>query len=183
MERRFIAAAVLALALQGCYRPMYAPPYSSQGYPIGGGYPGSMYTTPQGQPYMPGGSIPPSSMPLQNGGPTMYNNNNATPYNPAPGAGPSAVRPVPMYGDTPSANNDFQQPTTNSGVNPIGYAAGDGFTRSAGAAPSVAPNEFPGAGAIPLTGSAPFPQPAPTPAPTITSDNFEGGNAGPTSFN
>lgn len=186
MELRLIAAiALVAFVSQGCYRPMYSPPYSSQGYPMGGGYPGPIQTTVPGQPYAPGGSIPPGGIYQQNGGMPTYGNqpsfNGAPPYNP-PMGGPSATRPVPTYGDAPSANQQFQQPETTGGT-PLGYAPNsDGFMQTAGVAPTAAaPNEFAPANALPLT-QPNFGEPMPTRA-AVTSDNFEGGNSGPTSFN
>ena len=183
MQFRLIAAtALVALASQGCYRPMYAPPYSSQGYPIGGGYPGPIQTTVPGQPYAPGttfppgGSIPPGGIPTYQNQPMM---NGAPGYNPA--TGPSATRPVPAYGDAPSANNQFQTPEA-TGARELGFAPrGPGILQTAGAEPTyAAPNEFAPANPAPMSGG--FLEPSPTPA-TVTSDNFDGGNSGPTTFN
>jgi len=182
MELRLIAAASLvAFAAQGCYRPMYSSPYGgypSQGYPVGGGYPGSIQTTVPGQPYAPGGgmpagSYPPGAMPMNSGGglPTYGNPT----YNPA--TGPSASNPVPNYNDAAQ----FQPPDTTGGKE-LGFApAGNGFLQTAGTAPMAAqPNQFPPGDAQPL--SQPTFAPSSGTPTTITSDNFEGGNS-PTSFN
>jgi hypothetical protein len=175
MQRRWIAAGLMLLAAQGCYRPMYAPPYSSQGYPMGG-YPGPIQTAP-GQPYMPGTTYPsyPSTTTPPTGGGGVPTYNNAPNYNPAI-TNPSATRPVPTYGDAPSANSQFQQPETTGG-NPLGYAPNaDALMQTAGTAPATAPNPFGGgADAVPLNGQGGVPT-------TVTSDNFEGGNGAP-SFN
>jgi len=179
MERRLLAAASLvALAFQGCYRPMYAPPYSSQGYPIGSGYPGPIQTTVPGQPYVPGGSMPPGGMqPMNGGGMPTYG---APPtYNPNT-IGPSAANPVPTYPDAPSAQ--FQTPETTGGRE-LGFAPASnaGLLQTAGTAPFAAqPNQFPASNAMPLTEPT-FAEPSQVPS-TVTSDNFEGGNS-PTTFN
>ena len=170
--RLFAAASLVALVSQGCYRPMYAPPYSSQGYPIGGGYPGPIQTTVPGQPYMPGTMGAPGSVQPGGGMPTYQT---PTPYNPT--TGPSAGNPVPTYPDAAQ----FQPPDTTGG-RPLGFApAGDGLLQTAGAARMAAqPNQFEPANAAPLAQPT-FAEPSPTPA-TVTSDNFEGGNS-PTTYN
>ncbi len=182
MELRYIAAAaVVVLTSQGCYRPMYGSPYASPAYPMGGSYPGPIQTTVPGQPYMPGSSIPPGGAYPMNGGIPTYGQpgfNSAPTYNP-PMGGPSATRPVPTYGDAPSANNQFMQPDT-AGGRELGFApSGNDFLQTAGIAP--APNQFNSPGAMPLEQPY-YGEASPTPA-TITSDNFEGGNSGPTTFN
>ncbi|HVJ68180.1 MAG TPA: hypothetical protein VM510_09365 [Caulifigura sp.] len=182
MQLRLIAAAgLVAIASQGCYGPQYAPPYSSQGYPVGA-YPGPIQTTVPGQQYAPGGTV----MPQGGGVPTYSNppagfNSGAPAYN--PGAGPSATKPVPMYGDAPSASN-YQMPTETSGARELGFApvGGNGLIQTAGAAPTpAAPNPFAGGNAAPLSQPT-FAEPTSAPT-TISADNFEGGNSGPTTFN
>jgi hypothetical protein len=170
MELRIIAAASLvALAAQGCYRPMYAPPYgySSQGYPIGNGYPGSIQTTTPSQQYVPG-TMPP--MNTQPGGiPT---------YNTAPG-GPTTAVPVPPGRDAAT----FQAPIETQGGRELGFApAGSGLIQTAGTAPAFPPNQFAPADAQPMAAQPTFAESAPTPAPnTVTSDSFQGGDS-PTVF-
>lgn len=185
MELRLIATVgMLALASQGCYRPMYNQPYgggySSQGYPIGNGYPGPIQTTVPGGSYAPGGSIPPGGVPYNSGGGVPTYQNNAQPYSPG-ASGPSANKPVPTYGDGPSAKG-FQNGDQSQGGNPLGYApAASDFMQTAGVAPDNAPNAFSGT-ARPLAAEQ-FIPPTQTPAPTITSDNFEGGGGAQPTFN
>jgi hypothetical protein len=174
MELRLIAAASLvALVSQGCYRPMYAPPYSQQGYPIGGGYPGPIQTTVPGQPYVPSTTMPPGGFQPSTGGPPTY----GAPPTYSPTIGPSASNPVPY----PKDAAQFQPPET-SGGRELGFApVGSGLMQTAGTtAMATQPNQFEAANAAPLAQPT-FAEPAPTPAP-VTSDNFEGGNS-PTVFN
>lgn len=177
MQFRLIAAAgLVAIASQGCYSPM--APYPSQGYPVGS-YPGPMQTTVPGGQYvpgaMPGGSIPQGGVPTYGAPASGFNS--APPY--SPGTGPSATKPVPTYGDAPSA---YQMPDTR-GARQMGFTAGgDGAIQTAGGVPTPAqPNPFATGGASPM------PQPGfsmPSAAPTtISADNFQGGNDSPTTFN
>jgi hypothetical protein len=176
MELRLIAAASLvAFAAQGCYRPMYSSPYGgypSQGYPVGGGYPGSIQTTVPGQPYAPG-TMMPMGTPGGAGSVPTYPSNPT--YNPNTG-GPSATNPVPMYKDA----QQFQAPDTGGGRE-LGYSpGGNGLIQTAGTTPAPAePNQFAPSNPAPMFAQPTF-EPTPTPA-TVTSDNFEGGNS-PTTF-
>jgi hypothetical protein len=173
MSLRLIAAAgLVAIASQGCYGPMYNPPYSSQGYPVGP-YPGPIQTTVPGGQYapgsMPGGTSMPQGSPVPTyGAPSGFNN--APTYSPS--TGPSAARPVP----------DYQMPDTR-GAREMGFTAGgNGLIQTAGGAPMPAePNPFSSGSAAPLQQPAPVdPGSAPT---TISADNFQGGNSGPTTYN
>jgi hypothetical protein len=176
MELRIIAAASLvALAAQGCYRPMYSTPYGypSQGYPVGSGYPGSIQTIPPGQPYAPGTSPQLSPQPGGTGVPTY-----PPTYSPTT-TGPAAAVPVP----TPRDAAQFQPPVETQGGRELGFnPAANDFLRTAGTAPMAAePNAFAPANPAPIAAQPTFADPAPTPA-TVTSDNFQGGNS-PTTFN
>jgi hypothetical protein len=172
MELRIIAAASLvALAAQGCYRPMYSSPYGgypSQGYPVGSGYPGS-FQTPAGQPYVPS-TMPPTGAPMGGGSIPTY----GTPYNPGAG-GPSANSSVVVPNPRDAAQ--FQPPET-SGGRELGFNPGaNDFLRTAGTAPRAAePNPFAANNAAPIAAQPTFADPSPTPA-TVTSDNFTGGNS------
>jgi hypothetical protein len=174
MELRIIAAASLvAIAAQGCYRPMYSSPYGypSQGYPVGNGYPGSIQTTVPGQQYVPSTTMPPGSMPMNGGGMPTY-----SPSSTGPSANSSVVVPSPRDAA------QFVPPDTTGGRE-LGFNPGaNDFLRTAGTAPMTAePNPFAANNAAPIAAQPTFADPTPRPA-TVTSDNFQGGNS-PTTFN